>query len=75
MYVFLFYFHDADTPAVCHGMEHHEFNQAEHGRWEKRRVSGIERERASRAVAEQQAKASSQGVDATNSSREGLIGN
>ncbi len=49
--------------------------QAEHGRWEKRRVSGIERERASRAVAEQQAKASSQGVDATNSSREGLIGN
>lgn len=32
MYVFLFYFHDADTPAVCHGMEHHEFNKAEHGR-------------------------------------------
>ena len=44
--------------------------QAEHGRWEKRRVSGIERERASRAVAEQQAKASSQGVDATNSSNQ-----
>ena len=37
---------------------------------EKKRVSEIERERASRAVAEQQAKASSQGVDATNSSRE-----
>ena len=49
--------------------------QAEHGRWEKRRVSEIERERASLAVAEQQAKVSSQGVDATNSSREGLIGN
>ena len=42
---------------------------------EKKQVSEIERERASRAVAEQQAKASSQGVDATNSSREGLIGN
>ena len=37
---------------------------------EKKRVSEIERERASRAVAEQQAKVSSQGVDATNSSRE-----
>ena len=37
---------------------------------EKKRVSEIERERASRAVAEQQAMASSQGVDPTNSSRE-----
>ena len=37
---------------------------------EKKRVSEIERERASRAVAEQQAKVSSQGVGATNSSRE-----
>ena len=37
---------------------------------EKKRVSEIERERASRAVAEQQAKASSQGDDSTNSSRE-----
>ena len=41
---------------------------------EKKRVSPIdseiERERASRAVAEQQAKASSQGDDSTNSSRE-----
>ena len=37
---------------------------------EKKRVSEIERERASRAVAEQQAKASSQGVDATNSSNQ-----
>ena len=42
---------------------------------EKKRVSEIERERASRVVAEQQAKASSQGDDSTNSSREGLIGN
>ena len=42
---------------------------------EKKQVSEIERERASRVVAEQQAKASSQGVDVTNSSREGLIGN
>ena len=33
-------------------------------------MSEIERERASRAVAEQQAMASSQGVDPTNSSRE-----
>ena len=41
---------------------------------EKKRVSPIDsemmRERASRAVAEQQAKASSQGVGATSSSRE-----
>ena len=37
---------------------------------EKKRVSEIERERASRAVAEQQAKVSSQGVDATNSSNQ-----
>ena len=37
---------------------------------EKKRVSEIERERASRAVAEQQAKASSQGDGSTNSSRE-----
>ncbi|MBO5691034.1 MAG: hypothetical protein J6R96_04145 [Spirochaetaceae bacterium] len=37
---------------------------------EKKRVSEIERERASRVVAEQQAKASSQGVDATNSSNQ-----
>ena len=37
---------------------------------EKKRVSEIERERASRAVTEQQAKASSQGVDATNSSNQ-----
>ena len=37
---------------------------------EKKRVSEIERERASRAVAEQQAKASSQGVDATNNSNQ-----
>ena len=43
MYVFLFYFHDADTPTVCHGMEHHEFNQAEHGRW---REEASERDRA-----------------------------
>ena len=45
MYVFLFYFHDADTPAVCHGMELHEFNKAKHGRREKKRVSEVERER------------------------------
>ena len=45
MYVFLFYFHDADTPAVCHGMEHHEFNQAEHGRWREKASEPIERER------------------------------
>ena len=37
---------------------------------EKKRVSEIERERASRAVAEQQAKVSSQGVGATNSSNQ-----
>ncbi len=37
---------------------------------EKKRVSEMMRERASRAVAEQQAMASSQGVDPTNSSRE-----
>ena len=37
---------------------------------EKKRVSEIERERASRAVAEQQAKASSQGDDSTNSSNQ-----
>ena len=37
---------------------------------EKKRVSEIERERASRAVTEQQAKTSSQGDDSTNSSRE-----
>ena len=37
---------------------------------EKKRVSEIERERASRAVAEQQAKASSQGNDSTNSSNQ-----
>ena len=42
---------------------------------EKKQVSEMMRERASRVVAEQQAKVSSQGVDATNSSREGLIGN
>lgn len=48
MYVFLFYFHDADTPAVCHGMELHEFNKAKHGRREKKRVSEVERERGMR---------------------------
>ena len=37
---------------------------------EKKRVSEIERERASRAVVEQQAKASSQGDDSTNSSNQ-----
>ena len=37
---------------------------------EKNRVSEIERERASRAVAEQQAKASSQGVDSASSSNQ-----
>ena len=37
---------------------------------EKKRVSEMMRERASRSVAEQQAKASSQGVDATNSSNQ-----
>ena len=37
---------------------------------EKKRVSEIERERASRAVAEQQAKTSSQGDDSTNSSNQ-----
>ncbi len=37
---------------------------------EKKRVSEIERERASRAVAEQQAKASSQGVDSASSSNQ-----
>ena len=37
---------------------------------EKKRVSDIERERASRAVAEQQAKASSQGVDSASSSNQ-----
>ena len=37
---------------------------------EKKRVSEIERERASRAVAEQQAKASSQGDDSTNNSNQ-----
>ena len=39
---------------------------------EKKRVSEIERERASRAVAEQQAKASSQGDDSTSSSGQGM---
>ena len=37
---------------------------------EKKRVSEIERERASRVVAEQQAKASSQGVDSASSSNQ-----
>ena len=37
---------------------------------EKKRVSEIDRERASRAVAEQQAKASSQGDDSTNNSNQ-----